>query len=56
MGESSGEYWDSHIEDILSVCRVGATGDELIRWSLLGNGSRSGSTDPTQVGSGDVIL
>jgi hypothetical protein len=49
MGESSSEYWDSHIEDILSVCRVGVTSNELIRWSrsLVGSGSRSGSTGPT---------
>jgi hypothetical protein len=49
MGESSSEYWDSYIEDILSVCRVRTAGDQLIRWrwSLIGSGGRSGSTGPT---------
>ena len=60
MGESSSEYWDSYIEDILSVCRVWAASNELVRWrwnSLgSGSGSRSGSTGPTQVGGGNVIL
>jgi hypothetical protein len=32
MGESSSEYWDSHIEYVLSVCRVGVTSNELVRW------------------------
>jgi len=58
MGESSSEHWYSYIEDILSVCRVWAASNELVRWSwvLLGSGSRGGSTGPTQVGGGDVIL
>ena len=55
MGEGGGEYWDSHIEDILSVCGVGVTADELIRswcWSLGSNGARVGF----EVGCGNVIL
>jgi hypothetical protein len=58
MGESSSEYWDSYIEDILSVCGVGAASNELIRWirSLVGSGSRSESIGSTQVGGGNVIL
>ena len=55
MGESSGEYGYSDIEDVLSVFRVGMTADELIRswcWSLGSNGARVGF----EVGGGNVIL
>jgi len=55
MGEGSGEYGNSHIEDILGVLRVGMTADELIRswcWSLGSNGARVGF----EVGGGNVIL
>jgi len=55
MGEGGGEYGNSHIEDILSVYRVGVTADELIRswcWRLRGGGTLLGF----EVGGRNVIL
>jgi len=55
MGEGSGEYGYSHIENVLGMGRVGMTADELIRswcWRLRGGGTSLGF----EVGSGNVIL